>query len=324
MVTVDGMSTPQRPESAAPDRFAARAVDLGAVKEAADARERAKEAATSGAPVALAAPVTPESFEQDLVVRSTQVPVVVQLGTSRAPGSDEMSEAFAQLASRQQVSGEPVAWVFRYVDVDTVPEIAQAFGVQSVPTVLALAAGRPLTSFEGVQDGDQLERFVDAVLQATAGKLPGLPAGDGAADGTEGTQDTGADTGEDATDPVDPRFDEAADALDREDYVSAVSVYDSLIADPSVSPEDLSEAKAARVTAVLLGRGADGSGDEIDQMLLEGRRTAAFDVLIDRLRGSAGEDRDAVRTRLLDLFSLYDPADPEIIDARTRMASALF
>ena len=129
---------PAGPADSAPNRFAARAVDLGAVKEAADARDRAKEEAASGAPVALAAPVTAESFEQDLVVRSTQVPVIVQLGSSRAPGSDEMSQAFASTALGQT---EPASWVFRYVDVDTVPEIAQAFGVQSVPTVLALAAG---------------------------------------------------------------------------------------------------------------------------------------------------------------------------------------
>ncbi|CUU66066.1 tetratricopeptide repeat protein [Corynebacterium variabile] len=298
---------PAGPADSSPNRFAARAVDLGAVKEAADARDRAKEEAVSGAPVALAAPVTAESFEQDLVVRSTQVPVIVQLGSSRAPGSDEMSHAFASSALGQT---EPASWVFRYVDVDTVPEIAQAFGVQSVPTVLALAAGRPLTSFEGVQPPEQTDRFISAVLQATAGKLPGLPS-------------TGEPAGEEQS-PADPRFTKAAEALDREDYVGAVALYDAVIDDVGAPAEAVSEAKAARATAVLLGRSADGSADDIDRMLLEGRRREAFDVLIDRMRTSAGDEKDAARTRLLGLFSLYDPADPEVIDARTRMASALF
>jgi putative thioredoxin len=40
--------------------------------------------------------------------------------------------------------------------------------------------------------------------------------------------------------------------------------------------------------------------------------------------GGRTDERDALRDRLLDLFSLYDPADPTVIDARTRMASALF
>lgn len=310
------MSTPQYPSStapAAPSRFAARAVDLEAVKEAADARERAKEAAASGEPVALAAQVTAESFEQDLVIRSTQVPVVLQLGSSRAPGSDEMLQDFDALVSGQQHSGGPVSWVFRYVDVDSVPEIAQAFGVESVPTVLALAAGRPLTSFTGVQPADQLTRFIDAVLEATAGKLPGLP-------------EVGSGSGADGVDVVesDPRFTEAAEAVEREDYVSAVAVYDGVLADPGISAETLSAAKTARATAVLLGRTSEGAGDDIDRMLLEGRRAEGFDVLIDRLRTAGGEEKDSVRARLLDLFALYDPADPEIIGARTRMASVLF
>jgi putative thioredoxin len=89
-----------------------------------------------------------------------------------------------------------------------------------------------------------------------------------------------------------------------------------------------SEAQTARATAVLLDRTADGSGDEVDEMLLAGQRTDAFDTLIGQLQGAVTggrtDERDALRDRLLDLFSLYDPADPTVIDARTRMASALF
>ncbi|WP_041631466.1 tetratricopeptide repeat protein [Corynebacterium terpenotabidum] len=303
------MSTPQRPAPQTPSRFAARAVDLGAVKEAADARARAQEEVAAGTPVALAAPVTAETFESDLVVRSTQVPVILQLGSSRAPGSDEMAQSFAALALQQEQSTGPVEWVFRLVDVDAVPEIAQAFGIQSVPTVLALAAGRPLTSFEGVQPAEQLDRFLDAVLQATAGKLPGLPA-------------TGDAEEADADD--DPRFTAAAEAIDRGDFVDAVALYDSIIAEPGLPADVVAEAKTARATAVLLGRSAEGDADDVDRMLLEGRRVEAFDVLIDRLGAASGEDRDAVRARLIELFSLYGAADPVVIDARTRMASALF
>lgn len=312
------MTNPQSPRSsqpAAPDRFAARAIDLAAVKQAADQREKAKEEAASGVPVPVAATVTAESFEQDLVVRSTQVPVILQLGSSRAQGSDDMAADLARLAAEQEISGE-IRWVFRQVDVDATPEIAQALGVRAVPTVLALAAGRPLTNFEGVQPEDQLRQFVAAVIQATAGKLPGLPAS-GAAAEDAGAADTAGD----------PRFTEAAEALEREDYLAAVAVYDRILAD-SPEPEVKSEAQTARATAVLLGRTADGSGDEVDEMLLAGQRTDAFDTLIGQLQGAVTggrtDERDALRDRLLDLFSLYDPADPTVIDARTRMASALF
>ncbi len=45
------------------------------------------------------------------------------------------------------------------------------FGVQAVPTVVALAAGQPLSSFQGPQPPEQLRGWVDSLLNATAGKL---------------------------------------------------------------------------------------------------------------------------------------------------------
>ncbi|MDN6387544.1 MAG: co-chaperone YbbN, partial [Corynebacterium sp.] len=102
------MTTPNHPGqhqqggAAAPNRFAAGAVDLGAVKESADQRQRAAERsrqeAESGARIARSAAVTPESFEQDLVVRSTQVAVILLLGSPRAEGCAEMSAEFTRLA----------------------------------------------------------------------------------------------------------------------------------------------------------------------------------------------------------------------------------
>ncbi|MCJ7859348.1 tetratricopeptide repeat protein [Corynebacterium kalidii] len=308
---------------AAPNRFAAGAVDLGAVKEAADQRqrvaERSKAEAESGVKIPRSATVTPESFEQDLVVRSTQVPVVLLLGSQRAEGCAEMSAEFARLAEAQDASGEPVQWVFREVDVDTTPEIAQALQVQAVPTVLALAGGRPLSSFEGVQPPDQIAQFVEAVVRAVDGRLPGLPDS-GAADGATADAAGAAEEAEGG----DPRFEEAASLLEAEDYSGAVAVYDRIIADGGADPETVTEARAARVTAVLLERSAQGDSDEIDDLLLSGAREQAFDTLIERMRTGAGDDRDAARTRLLEIFSMYDAADPGVIAARTRMASALF
>ncbi len=51
--------------------------------------------------------------------------------------------------------------------------VAQIFGVQAVPTVVALAGGQPLSSFQGPQPPDQLRGWLDSLLNATAGKLDG-------------------------------------------------------------------------------------------------------------------------------------------------------
>ena len=64
-------------------------------------------------------------------------------------------------------------WALATVNVDTTPRVAQVFGVQAVPTVVALAAGQPLSSFQGMQPPEQLRGWVDSLLNATAGKLGG-------------------------------------------------------------------------------------------------------------------------------------------------------
>ena len=346
------------PSNIPPSRFVAGAVDLGAVKQQAEQRAQAQARAAqagaagtgaaaggigaagqpgaaaggtgaggTGASVAFVSTITPENFELDLVVRSTQVPVITLLGSARSEASEQMRQDFTKLAESQQA---PTKWLFRYVDVDATPEVAQAFGVQAIPTVIALAAGRPLTNFEGGQPAAQLHGWVDAVVQAVDGKLRGLaPEEDpaNAAGGGAGAAAAGADADQDAGDP---RLAAAAEKLEAEDYAGAIEDYDAILANPArASPTTSSSACAARANALLMQRLSTG-GDEFaesDRLLLAGDKPKAFDLLIEELRPSAegsADHKKQAKARLLELFSLFDPADPEVIAGRTRMASALF
>ncbi len=343
------------PSNIPPSRFVAGAVDLGAVKQQAEQRAQAQAAqaqaaqaaqtaraqgapgqpsagADAGAPgaagpVTFVSTITPENFEFDLVVRSTQVPVVVLLGSARSEASEQMRQDFTNLAESQQA---PTKWLFRYVDVDATPEVAQAFGVQAIPTVIALAAGRPLTNFEGGQPAAQLHGWVDAVVQAVDGKLRGLAPEEDPANATGGGVGAGADAANPDPDAGDPRLVAAAEKLEQEDYAGAIEEYDAILANPAQTDEELvAEARAARANALLMQRLSTG-GDEFaesDRLLLAGDKPQAFDLLIEELRPSAegsADHKKQAKTRLLELFSLFDPADPEVIAGRTRMASALF
>jgi putative thioredoxin len=42
------------------------------------------------------------------------------------------------------------------------------------------------------------------------------------------------------------------------------------------------------------------------------------------VKATTGDERTTVKNRLLDLFSLVDPADPRVIKARAELANALF
>lgn len=348
------------PSNIPPSRFVAGAVDLGAVKQQAEQRAQAQARAAqagaagtgaaaggigaagqpgaaaggtgaggTGASVAFVSTITPENFELDLVVRSTQVPVVTLLGSARSEASEQMRQDFTKLAESQQA---PTKWLFRYVDVDATPEVAQAFGVQAIPTVIALAAGRPLTNFEGGQPAAQLHGWVDAVVQAVDGKLRGLapeedPANAAEAAGGAGAAAAGADADQDAGDP---RLAAAAEKLEAEDYAGAIEVYDAILTNPAQADDEVvGEARAARANALLMQRLSTGGDDfaESDRLLLAGDKPKAFDLLIEELRPSAegsADHKKQAKARLLELFSLFDPADPEVIAGRTRMASALF
>lgn len=303
-------------ELTTPDRFVGGAIDLGEVKARAEAR--AQQAPAGG--VATAVVVTPENFEEEVVRRSLQVPVVAQIGSARSEHSEQLKADLTTLASQASLH-----WIFVYIDADTYPEFAQVFGVTAVPTVIALADGRPLADFQGAQPMEALQQWTAAVVQAVAGKLAGLPAGTTTADGAEAQSAA----------PADPRFDAATDALNAGDFAAAVAVYDEILAHEPAN----AEAKAARLHALFLGRlaqyptGEDAvSAADLDptnvqkQLVAADQEIAAGQVerAFNRLISVLPRDKELIRTRLLELFALFDANDTRVVVARGQMASALF
>jgi len=80
--------------------------------------------------------VTEANLEAEVLVRSGEIPVVVLLWTPRSDASVQLADVLGALA---QADGG--TWSLAMVNVDTTPRVAQMFGVQAVPTVVALAGG---------------------------------------------------------------------------------------------------------------------------------------------------------------------------------------
>jgi putative thioredoxin len=283
------------------------AVDLSALKQRATTND-------GGAPPggAAAVEITEANFEAEVLVRSNQAPVVVALWSPRSDASAQLADALASLAS-----ADAGKWSLATVDVDTVPRVAQIFGVQAVPTVVAVAAGQPVSSFQGVQPVEQLRRWVDSLVSATAGKL-GEPA-------------------DAEPEQVDPGLAKARDLLDAGNFDAALGAYQAILKADPAHPE----AKAAVRQITFLNRAtkqrpdatraADAAPDDIDAAfaaadveILNQLVDAAFNRLIALVRRTSGDDRTRVRTRLIELFDLFDPADPAVIAARRNLANALY
>lgn len=255
--------------------------------------------------------VTEADFETKVLRRSMQVPVVVALYSQRSPGSIELVRLLEQLVGESNGT-----WDLAAVEAESNMRIAQAFGVQGIPTVIAVAAGQPLADFQGAQPEPQVRQWLTAVVQAVEGKLEG---------------------GGEPQEKVDPRFATAEALLEQGDLAGAASAYESIL---SAEPGN-TEAKAALRQVQFLQRAqelpdtaiaaadadpanVDAALDAADVELFQQRPEAAFDRLIAVVKRTAGDDRTRARTRLLELFELFDQAEPFVVAARRKLAAALY
>ena len=297
------------------------ALDLSQVKARAEARQKAQESPqTTAGGIQPFFTVTEANFDQDVVRRSTEVPVIVLIGTARSTQSEQLKTDLQGLAAQGNRS-----FLVAYVDADATPQVAQAFGVKNLPTVVALGAGQPLTNFEGAQPLDALKQWVDALVQNVGPQLKGLQS----------------DAGEPQTqeEEEDPRLQEAEGFLNAGDFDGALKVYNSIL---EAEPENV-QIKQARDTTVLLKRldpanqtedpiaAAEGDKGDVDKQMraadaevVAGAPEKAFDRLIETMKTTAGDEKARVRERLLELFGLFDGNDPRVMEARTKLASALY
>lgn len=289
------------------------AVDLSGLKQRAQQNASASGSAGRATSAPGATEITEANFEHEVLVRSDEVPVVVLLWSPRSDACVQLVDTLSGLAADD--NGK---WSLATVNVDAAPRVAQMFGVEAVPTVVALAAGQPLSSFQGMQPAEQLRRWLDSLLSATAGKLKGP-------------------TGSDEPAEVDPELAQARQQLEAGDFEAAKKSYqaildanpDSVEAKAAIRQIDfLTRATAQRPDAVAIADAAPGDIDAAfaaaDVQILNQDVSAAFERLIALVRSTSGDERTSVRTRLIELFELFDPADPEVVVGRRNLANALY
>jgi putative thioredoxin len=324
---MDDVTRPDPRKTAALSAALSGAVDLGALKARADAA-RQRPAAQSTSPGGATDGASPwvldvtEATFQSVVERSMDVPVVVELSATWSPEAQQLSPILERAA---RAGGG--AWILAKVDLDASPRIGQAFGVQSVPTVVAVAAGQPVDAFAGPLPQADVEEWIARLLDALRDKLPGIKAAEAHGGGPAAP----------AEEPEDPRFVAAEEAFEQGDFEAAAAAYEAILAaEPSNE-----EAKAALAQVRFTARAealepdviarADAAPDDIDAQLaaadleivnqdIEG----AFTRLVDTVRRVSGDDRNKVREHLVGLFELFPPDDPRVATARRNLASALF
>lgn len=305
------------------------AIDLSALKRPAAPPSAGGAAGPGGGAPAGASywlEVDEQSFQATLEASMVAPVLLVFYSPSRLPESEQMARDLATVA--EEYEGRFLAGL---VDIDVSPAIAQAVQLPSVPYVFAVLDGRPAPLIQDVMKLDDLRAALNQVMQQlTAQGMTARhqPRAGGAAP-AEGTDPEPA---------PDPRYAPAEDALAANDFDAAVAEYEKLIA---ANPAD-GEAAAGLAMARVLQRtagideasaraAAEATPDDVaaqtlvaDLDLLVGDVDAAFARLVELVRRTAGDDRNAAREHLVGLFAAVGNEDPRVLKGRQSLANALF
>lgn len=227
------------------------------------------------------------TFETEVMVRSEQTPVVVDLWAPWCGPCKSLGPILERV-----IAGTEGRVLLAKVDIDQNPGVAKAFGVQSIPAVFAIHQREVVSSFVGAQGEDAVREFVTKLLpDEKADELEELVA-----------------AGDEAS---------LRAALESEpDHPIAVCALAALLVKRD---EDGDRAEAV----ALLERVPETP--ETRRIAAISRVDVVGDVEIElaRLLDQVRDDSE-VRQRYLDLLEVMGPDDQRTIQWRQRLTSALF
>ena len=255
--------------------------------------------------------VTVENLNSNILPLSLVRPVIVLMWSPRSAESQAMVTTLGKLEQDYQAT-----WSLARVNIDTHPEIAQAFQTKNVPYAVAIIAEQMVPLFEQAYPEAQVRLVIDKVLTLSAQQ--GI--------------------GEAPVEQMEPEEEEAMNALESGEFAVAEAAYKKWL---SRKPnENLAKLGLAQTQLLIRTEGLDlnkiiedsaKSPTDVELQLkaadveiVNGGVEAAFSRLLNLVKATQGDDKNKVKTHLLNLFALVDQSDPRLISARKELASSIF
>jgi putative thioredoxin len=251
----------------------------------------------------------------DFVSQSKEKPVVLLTYSQRSPASIQLRDLMAKMSLADNQS-----WIFGGIDADAQPQLAQALQIPSIPYAIAFIAEQPLALFDQPYPEEQIALVINKLFEMA--KECGMAV----------------EVPEVKEIPLEPEESAALAALEVGDYAGAAMAYRNWL--QRRPDETMAKIGLAQCELMIRISGADPqesilqanqAPDSLEKQILaadievaQGQIKSAFDRLINVVRSSNGDDKKRAKEHLLLLFQLVDPSEPDLIRARTELASALF
>ena len=278
----------------------------------------------------IAKDVTDAEFEQDVLERSKEIPVVVDLWAPWCGPCRQLAPILEGIAEQRSTDFELVK-----INIDENPKVAAQLGARSIPLVVAFRDGKVASQFLGVQPAPAIEEFIDGIVPGVVDQLVSesqalIATGDLVE--AERLLNTAIET--------DSRHEGARFTLAR--VLAADLRFDEALAVLSPIPSTGHDEKAALLAEIQLQQAGDVDIDALQKSVeadssnlnaaialgkalgAKGDYERALEILLAVVKEDATFDEGAARLAMLDIFKVMGAQDPIARAYRSKLSSALF
>ncbi len=254
--------------------------------------------------------VTDQTFEEIVVQGSKERPVVVDMWAEWCGPCRQLTPTLEKVADERQG-----AFLLAKLDTDANQMTASAFGVQSIPTVIAFKDGAPVTGFVGAYPEPEVNKFIDSILPTEADKKAEEARSVEESGDLENAEERYRQVLEEDPDNREAAIGLARILVERGELDEAERLVGKHRPDPD----------AEKILAtIVVRRWANVDGDDT---LTQAKRLVASGDVIGGLAGmlqAIAEDRDAARDAMITVFAAVGDEDPLVQEYRRLLSAALF
>lgn len=250
-----------------------------------------------------------ESKLREYIELSNQVPILVLFSSNS--DADQLKSKLSVFINEAQ--GRLLGME---LDIVNQPQLAQAFGIEQSPTVVALLSGQPAPLFQGDQPEQQISAVINQLLQAAT------------QNGVNGSVNLGEQPKPDQSAYISQLISQGdLDTAEKElEKAQQIEPNDEQLISMKRQIELMKRMAGVDFEQALSIESEDPDllRQKSDALLVRGDAEKALDNLLDRFPAATEEDKEKLRNHVLELFELIGNSDPLVLKARAKLASLLF